>query len=419
MAVYVVTIGDELLLGETVNTNASWLGERLNGIGLTIAEVITVPDTVEAIRDAVERCLNRASLVVVTGGLGPTHDDLTRDAISEALGRPLQFDAAWFKRVQDRFRARGRTVPESNRTQAMVPTGFEILPNDFGTAPGLYLDTEVDGRMVSVVVLPGVPREMRHLVDDRLIPKLGMHDRNSRFVINVGTAGIGESHLQDLLGDLSSHLAAGTGLAYLPSLTGLRLRITGRGADTTEARARAEDLADVVETRARRFVFSRSGESLEEVVGRLLAERGLTVGIAESCTGGRVADRLTDVAGSSRYVLGGVVAYCNSVKVGLLGVGHGSLDDHGSVSEAVAREMAEGVRLRLGADFGVSSTGILGPGGGTPDKPVGTVWIGISDATGTDARLLQLGEGREDNKMRASTAVLNFLRLRVLSATTA
>jgi nicotinamide-nucleotide amidase len=256
---------------------------------------------------------------------------------------------------------------------------------------------------------------MRHLVEDRLLPKL-RETRSPRAVVHIGTVGIGESHLQDLLGDLKKYFNNGLRLAYLPALTGLKLRVTVTDATTKRAEARAADVVAEIKSRAIDYVFSTDGSSLEAVVGRELAARGLTVALAESCTGGRVADRLTDVVGASRYILAGVVAYSNTAKVELLGVHPETLDHHGAVSEDVAREMAEGVRLRVGADFGGSTTGILGPDGGTPAKPVGTVWIAVADSRGTTTRRLALGIGREENKMRASTALLNLLRLRVMAA---
>ncbi len=414
MPVYIVTVGDELLLGDTVNTNAAWLGQRLTDAGLAVRGASTVPDVMGEIVEAIRHAVQRASLVIVTGGLGPTHDDLTRDAVAEVFGKELEFHESWFRVVERAFASRGWSVPEANRSQAMVPSGFEIMRNDFGTAPGLFYTHDEDGREVDVAVLPGVPREMKHLVEDRLLARLGKQEKSVRAVVHIGTAGIGESHLQELLGDLSPFLDHGASLAYLPSLNGMRLRVTGTGSSQEAAGEQAAALVDVIDERAGRYVFSHNGLTLEAAVGQLLLERGMTVALAESCTGGRVADRLTNVPGSSEYVRGGVVAYCNSVKVAALGVQEDSLDDHGSVSEAVAAEMAAGVRERLGADIGLSSTGIMGPGGGTREKPVGTVWVGVSDARGTETRLLTLGAGREDNKKRAATAVLDLLRRRLI-----
>ena len=410
MGAILVTVGDELLIGDTVNTNAAWLGQTFADIGLAVQEVVTVPDELDRIVRAIRDAVDRSTLVVVTGGLGPTHDDLTRDAIARVFDAPLAFDESWFEAVKARFRARGRSIPEANRTQAMVPAGFSILPNDVGTAPGLLATFTRQHGDVDIAVLPGVPVEMRHLVVDRLLPAITNQARQCRFVVHVGTAGIGESHLQELLGDVGAVLQDDVGLAYLPALSGLRLRITATADSVQSAQARAAEVLEYVRGRAGRYIYSTTGESLEAAVGRMLAESGLTVAMAESCTGGRVADRLTDIPGSSRYVIGGVVAYCNSVKADVLGVDSAVLDEFGSVSEPVALQMAEGVRRLVGSDIGLSATGILGPGGGTVDKPVGTAWVGIADESGTRAVLLRLGEGRAENKLRVSTAVLDLLR---------
>lgn len=413
MSVHLITVGDELLIGDTINTNAAWLGERFTEVGYSVIEAQTVADESDAIVAAIKRATHMASLVVVTGGLGPTHDDLTRDALAEAFETPLHFDASWFDFVAARFASRGLDVPEANRTQAMVPEGFEVLPNDQGTAPGLYGVRQVDGAAVAVAVLPGVPSEMRHLVNDRLLPRL-VEERHARAVRHIGTTGIGESHLQELLGDLNRHFTNGLRLAYLPSLSGLKLRLTVTDATIELAEARADEVLGEITSRAAKYIFSTDGSSLEAALGKQLAERRLTLAIAESCTGGLVADRLTNIAGASRYILGGVVAYSNAAKVALLDVEEETLQLHGAVSEDVARQMAEGARRRFGADIGAASTGILGPGGGTPEKPVGTVWIAVADSRGTKARRLALGtSARVDNKMRASTALLNLLRHRI------
>ncbi|RMF55807.1 MAG: CinA family nicotinamide mononucleotide deamidase-related protein, partial [Bacteroidetes bacterium] len=357
----------------------------------------------------------RAEVVVVTGGLGPTHDDVTREAVAAFAGVPLRFDEALFEQIRARFARRGYTIPESNRTQAMVPEGFDVLPNPIGTAPGLWWATELEGRRRILVVLPGVPFEMRTLVEREVLPRLQAYD--GRRVVRhrtLLTTGIGESHLQEKIGDVRQLLGPDLGLAYLPGTSGVRLRLTARAADAATAEQRLARLEAALRERIDRYLFGEDGDTLEGVVGAMLRERGLTIATAESCTGGLVSHRLTNVPGSSAYVMGAVVAYANEVKVALLGVDAAVLEREGAVSEAVARLMAAGARHHLGADVAVATTGIMGPTGGTPDKPVGTVWVGFADAGGTDARCFRFAHDREVNKALSSTAALNMVRLHLL-----
>jgi len=414
MSVHVITVGDELLIGQVANTNATWLGERLTSFGLPVSEVRVIPDDRDAIRRSIEQSAGAASVVVVTGGLGPTHDDVTREAVADACGAVLNFDGGWYDVIRRRFEERGRSMPESNRGQAMVPDGFEIMPNPIGTAPGLWAARRFGQRDIDLAVLPGVPAEMKRMVENELLPRLDRRRAGARAVAHVGMTGIGESHLQELLGEIRDRMANDVALAYLPSLTGMRLRVTATGEFEDAVRRRVDEIVDYITDRAGRFVYTTAGETIEAVVGRLLVGSTLTVATAESCTGGRVADRLTDVPGSSSYFLGSVVSYSNEVKVGLLGVDSAVLRREGAVSETVALEMAAGVRSRLGADLGLASTGIMGPEGGTPDKPVGTLWVAVADGTGAVARTARLGLDRDENKTRASTAAIDLLRLRLL-----
>ena len=420
MTGHLLTVGDEILLGQIVNTNAAWLGERLAGAGVDLRRAETVGDDAGAIRTALERAYaDGAAVVVVTGGLGPTHDDVTKAAVAQVFGRALEFHQDLLDAIDARYTARGRTMPAIGRVMAEVPAGFDVLDNPKGTAPGLWGEREPGGRRSPragrrevVVVLPGVPYEMEAITEASVLPRL--RDLQDGVVLSrtLLTVGKGES---DLAGMLDGWAAPpGLALAYLPSLGTVRLRVTARGPDRDAAQALVDEAAGAIRGRLGTLVFGEGATTLEAVVNDLLAERGRTVAFAESCTGGAVAARVASVPGASRVLRGGVVAYDNAVKADVLGVASATLDAHGSVSEATALEMARGVRSRLGADVGVATTGVAGPGGGTPEKPVGTVWLAYVDGEGERAVRLQLTRDRAVNVGLTTTAALDLLRRQTL-----
>lgn len=415
MRAVILTIGDELLIGQTVNTNASWLGEQLSASGIDLIRVVTVGDDAEELLRELGRSIADADLVILTGGLGPTHDDITRDVLADYFKVELEYHPAIFESILQRFERRGRRVPESNRTQAMVPTGFKVLPNPSGTAPGLWHAFDVDGRENLIAVLPGVPHEMEGLFRDEVQPRLRAR-KDVRVIKHktLRTAGIGESTLQERIGDLSDLLSPSLRLAYLPASSGVRLRMSAFAATPEEAERLLRLLEERLRSRVEPYIYGTGEETLEEVVGRMLAERGLTIAVAESCTGGHVSHQITNISGSSAYMAGGVIAYSNKVKTEMLDVDAAALETEGAVSEIVALQMAEGVRKRLGVDIGISTTGVAGPTGGTADKPVGTVWIAYSDQDDTRAVLLQLVNDRVLNKELTTTALLNLVRRRLL-----
>lgn len=411
MTATLLTIGDEILIGQIVNTNAAWMGERLNLAGVEVRRSVAVGDDEDVIRAALEEALAESEVVLVTGGLGPTHDDLTREALAAHFGRRLREDAATMARIEERFRMRGRPMPERNRVQALVPDGFEVLANDRGTAPGLWFEAPAGRRLA---VLPGVPGEMKHLMETHVLPRLAALE-GARPIRHrtLHTAGVGESHLAEALGDYAAFLDARTHLAFLPSGGAVRLRITATGEDAPEVDARVERFAAYLRERAGDHLFGEGDTTLEAAVGALLVVRGQTIAVAESCTGGLVLDRLTNTPGSSDYLAGGVVPYSYEAKKALAGVTQALLDEHGAVSEAVARALARGVRERLGSDVAVSTTGVAGPGGGTPEKPVGTVWIGYADADGDFATRHRFTDDRLFNKQLAATTALDLVRRRL------
>lgn len=415
MNAHLLTIGDELLIGQTTNTNAAWLGERLSRMGVRIERTVTVGDEAGRIRRELDRAYADVSLVVTTGGLGPTHDDVTKTVVADYFGKSLCSDTDLLERIRGYYERRERSMPDKVRGLADMPEDFAKLENPVGTAPGLWYHDTTGERERILVVLPGVPQEMKAIfsasVQPRLTERTDLQEVQHR---TLQTTGIGESNLQETIGDLSDLLSDSLHLAYLPSTSGVRLRLTADGEDVEQAQAQLDDLEERLRARAGRYIFGTGDDTLEGVLGTLLREQGLTVAAAESATGGFLGHRLTRWGGSSDYFLGGVVSYANSAKRTLLGVSDADLQQYGAVSEPVAQQMAQGVREALGADIGVATTGIAGPGGGTPEKPVGTVWVGYADATRTSARRLQFVQDRQLNKELFSTSALEMIRRHVL-----
>jgi nicotinamide-nucleotide amidase len=405
----IVAIGDELLLGDSIDTNGAWLGRRLSGMGLIVSRRAVVGDDERAIRDAVAGGLERSGTVICSGGLGPTPDDRTRDAVARLYDRECELDESWLETIRDRFRARGLVMPDVNRRQAEVPRGAVLLPNPIGTAPGLAIE---DDGLGLTILLPGPPRELHALFDGEVAPLLaGRADPDRRPVLRrvLRTTGLAESQVAEQVAPVADGFAPLT-LAYLPVGTGIDLRLTSWGELSMEEASRALDAASAaLRERLGSAVYGEGDTDLAAVVGRELAERGLTVTTAESCTGGLVAKRLTDGAGASAWVRGGVVAYSNDAKTAVLGVPDGLIAARGAVSEPVVRAMAEGAATRFGADCAIAVTGIAGPAGGTPGKPVGTVWIAAAVGGRVETRLLQLAGSRDEIRARSAQAVLALL----------
>jgi len=404
--VEIITIGDELLDGTRVDTNTAYLGSRLAALGAEIVRATTVPDSAEAVRDAIERALEAADLVVVTGGLGPTADDRTKEVAARLQGRRLVLDEEILARVREHFEGRGARMPEVNVAQAMIPEGARAIENRVGTAPGLVLE-HGDGLLV---LLPGVPSEMKPMVDGYLVPFLeGRGLRRTWEERLLRTTGLAESEIAERIGPVVKRLAR-TDVAYLPATTGVDLRITARGGTRKEAAKAADRALDVIAAKLDPYVYARGGESLEEVVAYLLVMARRSVAVAESCTGGRLGWLLTRVPGSSEYFAGGVVAYSNDLKRRLLGVRAATLKTAGAVSQEVAIEMARGVRAKARADYGVAITGIAGPGGGSPEKPVGLVYVAVHWDGGELSVEHRFGGGRDGVRERAAQAALELLR---------
>lgn len=409
MLAYQISVGNELLIGDTVNTNVSWIGQRLTERGIRTAKALTVPDQLDAILLALEEALDRADLVILTGGLGPTHDDLTKDALLRHFDVGLVRHEPTLERIRRMFSQRGIPFSVSNEAQADVPTNCTVLENRHGTAPGMWFD--LDGRIL--VVLPGVPREMKGLMTDTVLPKLeSLVGANTLVTRYFQISGIGESTLSDLvIGDVGGMLGADLELAYLPHSHGITLRLTSYAGESADL-AR---LTDHIRTRAAAYIHSDLPDTeLERSVVDAAMAKGLRLATAESCTGGWLANLITNISGSSAMFLGGVVAYDNSVKSGLLDVPESMLLAHGAVSREVALHMAKSVAQRLGADIGLSTTGIAGPTGGTDDKPVGLVWIGFWSEQAHFAVQARFFRDRVLNKERSAKVALEIARRQML-----
>jgi nicotinamide-nucleotide amidase len=406
MKLEVVTIGTELVLGLTPDTNAAELGRALAAAGAEIVCHVSVPDRPEAIRAAVADALARTGFVITTGGLGPTRDDMTKVEVAALFGKPLRLDEGVLRGLEARFRRLGRPMPAVNRTQAEVPEGATVLPNPRGTAPGLWLE---DARGRVAVLLPGVPSEMRGLLVEEVLPRVAQRVGGGRVVLSrtMRTTGVPESALAERIGPVEDDIAPLT-LAYLPSVDGVDLRLTAWSLQPEEAERRLAEAAAGLRARLEEHYYGEDRADLAAVVLDLL--RGERLAVGESCTGGLVAARITAVPGASDVFVGGVVAYADGVKRDLLGVSAATLEAHGAVSEETVRAMAEGVQRRFDAGATIAVTGIAGPGGGTPEKPVGTVWLAAR--VGADARAVKrvFPGDRGEIRARAAQAALDLLR---------
>ncbi len=410
-----LTIGDELLYGQVVNTNAAWMGAELGMRGVRVIQITSVSDDPEAIVDALNAARQRANAVLITGGLGPTKDDLTKHVLARYFQSELVLHEPTLRHVEDIFARFNRPMLDVNRAQALVPAACEVVPNPLGTAPGMWFE---DAGVV-FVSMPGVPFEMKRMMTDTVLPRLTERFQPPALRHRVvQTVGLGESFLSQTISAWEDALPAYLKLAYLPNMGQLRLRLTGLLPDGMTAETLDQEMAERITALyplIGEYIFAEGEVTLEEAVGQRLMEKKLTIGTAESCTGGFVAHRLTSIAGSSAYVRGGIVAYDNDVKQAVLGVRAETLAAHGAVSEETVREMAEGARRVLGVDVALATSGVAGPGGGTPEKPVGTICIAVADAAGTVSRRINFDRGRTINIEYTSVQVLEMVRRRVLA----
>ena len=413
MQAEIITIGDELLIGQVVDTNSTWLGRTLGEDGIKVTQITSVQDDADQIARAVNEALARVSIVLVTGGLGPTRDDITKHTLAELFGMRLVRDEQVYETVRRQLAVRGIAFNELNRGQALVPDGCTVLPNRNGTAPGMWF--ERGGKIL--VSMPGVPFEMKALVTDEVLPRLRTHFSLHANVHRTAiTFGLAESILAETIADWENALPAYLHLAYLPSAMNIRLRLSAYDVDGQQAAAEIDRQFALLDQAIPYRIIGYGDATLESAVGELLRGRGETVAAAESCTGGNIAHRFTALPGASDYFRGGVVAYSNDVKTALLGVNADDLNRYGAVSRPVAEQMAAGVRKATGATYGIATTGIAGPTGGTPDKPVGTVWMAVSGPDETYSIRMVFGSLRSQNIERASSNAINLLRLRLCGA---
>jgi nicotinamide-nucleotide amidase len=411
MDLELVTIGTELVLGFTIDTNSAFIGQRLAEAGIRVVRRSSVGDAPEQIEDAVKEALARTGFVLTTGGLGPTRDDMTKKVMAELFAAPLEFQQPIWDLVVARFARFGRVPSESNRCQAEVPRGATVLPNRRGTAPGLWLS----GPAGEVVMVPGVPGEMKGLLTEEIIPRL--RERAGSRVIRslvVRVTSVPESTLSDRLRPVEDALAPLT-LAYLPGVEGVDLRLTAWDMEPAEADRRLEAAARSIEAITAEFAYGRGDDNLAAVVLDLLKQRKLRLAVAESCTGGMLGERITEIPGSSAAFLGGIIAYDNSIKTDLLDVDPSVFVTDGAVSEAAVKAMAGAAIRRTGADIGVSISGVAGPDGGTEEKPVGTVWVGWALGDRVDAQRVGFPGGRQEIRGRAAQFALHGLRRRLLA----
>lgn len=407
MKISILTVGDEILIGQIVDTNSAWMGQQLNLAGARVETVISVGDTMAAIHTGLREAMEQADVILMTGGLGPTKDDITKKALAEYMGVDMIFHDPTFERIKKMFEVWARPMNEAHRLQCYMPANAEILTNKMGTAPGMWM--EYEGKVI--VSMPGVPYEMQYLMEHEVLPKLKQRFPGQPIAHRtILTVGEGESHIAEKLEDFEEGLPEGFKLAYLPHIAQVRLRITGTGMDEAALHRILDEKAEILKTRFADIIYGYDKDTLEGAIGNMLKERGLTLATAESCTGGYLAHRITSVAGASDYFLGSVISYANEVKMNVLGVKPETLDTHGAVSEQTVIEMAEGALKVLSADVAIAISGIAGPGGGSDTKPVGLAWMAVSNGTNTQTFSIRAGKDREKNIQYFTIHALNQIR---------
>jgi competence/damage-inducible protein CinA-like protein len=411
MTAEIISIGDELLIGQVVNTNASWMAQQLHAIGISIRQIVAISDDKDEIRTALDNAFPRTDLILVTGGLGPTRDDITKHTLCDYFGAKMVIHEPSLEMITKFFAARGLGLTEHNRKQAEVPDNCIPILNYNGTAPGMWFEKE--GKIL--VSMPGVPFEMEAMMENQILPRLSAKDNNVVVMHKtVQTHGEGESILMEMIREWEDVLPTNFRLAYLPQPGIVRLRLTAFGADRESVASQIESQIASLRRLIPNLIFGYGNETMEEVVGKLLLSKHATLSTAESCTGGYLAHLITSVPGASEYFAGSVIAYANQVKHDLLGVSEDSLRNFGAVSEQVVREMAAAARNRFGTDYALSTSGIAGPDGGTPEKPVGLVWVCLATPQQTISKKFMFGEHRGRNIRRTALEALNLLRLQLL-----
>lgn len=412
MKAEIITIGDEILIGQIVDTNSAWIAEQCNLNGIEIYQITSVHDDHDHIMEALKKAEEKVDLVIITGGLGPTKDDITKNTLCEYFNTKLVFHEPTFEHIKNRFEKRNIDINKLNRDQALVPKNCKVLFNKTGTAPGMWFERN-ETIFVSV---PGVPFEMMYLVENELFPRL-VNSGKTRAIYHktVLTQGIPESMLAMKIEHWENALPSNVKLAYLPSPMAVRLRLSAKGNNKQELEELVENEVKKLQQIIPENIYGYNQETMAEVIGRVLKQNGKTLAVAESCTGGFISHLITSIAGCSAYYKGSVTAYSNEIKEKVLGVKTESIFEHGAVSEEVAKEMAIGVKTLLNADFAVATTGIAGPDGGSEEKPVGTVWIAVAGEKSIYAQKFVFGNNRERNIIRSGQTALQLLRNQILN----
>ncbi len=408
-----ISIGDELLIGQTVNTNAAWLGEQLNLLGYKVVAGVVIPDDENAILNALDELSFKADLIIITGGLGPTKDDITKHTLCDYFDTKLERNLVIEQQIVDYFNSRQLPILQTNKDQALIPLACELLPNSRGTASGMWF--EKDEKIF--ISLPGVPYEMKGIITEIVIPKLLKRSNDDRILVHktIRTHGMGESFLAEVIKDWEDKLSHDDiKLAYLPSPGIVKLRLSLLGKNQKTINLKLEEHIQYLKKIIPNQIYGYEDDTMEGVVGKLLSEKNETVATAESCTGGAVAKMITSVSGSSAYFEGSIISYSNQIKINQLQVEEKTLNKYGAVSQQVVEQMAIGVRRNLNTQYGLATSGIAGPTGGTPEKPVGTIWIATAGPNGVKSKKLNLGYSRERNIHVTSLSVLNMLRLELL-----
>lgn len=410
----IISIGDEILIGQIVNTNAAFLGDRLFSIGIPVAKIVVISDEEAELLSEFEDSFQNYDVTIITGGLGPTHDDITKPVLLKFFKDEFVRNEKVLAHVRNIFSSRNVNMPKVNEDQALVPKNSKVIWNANGTAPGIWI--EKDKKIF--IALPGVPYEMKSMIENEILPELKKRFSSGSGIVYLQrtllTTGLGESSLNEMIGNVKEIIGESK-LAFLPSATGVRLRINTEGKNEKEAAEKMNIIEDKLRSKINNLIYGSDKEELEKVIGDILTERKQTLSIAESCTGGMISSKIVNIPGSSNYYEGGVCVYSNIEKIKILNIKEETLKKYGAVSEATAMEMAEGVRRLMGTDFSLSTTGIAGPSGGTDQKPVGLVWIGFSGKEKTYAVSFNFGNNREINIQRASQRALEILRRELLN----
>ena len=409
----VISIGDELLIGQTINTNASWIGEQINILGFTISHCLVISDLKNDIINALDQAYKRSDIIIITGGLGPTNDDITKHTLTEYFNTSLELDLDIEKNIIDYFTNRNLPILQSNRDQALIPKSCQVLPNSRGSASGMWF--EKNG--VVFISLPGVPYEMKGIMNDHVFSRLLALKGDENIIINktIRTHGMGESFLAEVIKSWEKKLAnENIKLAYLPSPGIVKLRLSIIGKDRKSSEEKLNSYILKLKKLIPEQIYGYDTDTMEGVVSNLLKEKKHTLSIAESCTGGNISKMITSISGSSSFFNGSLVTYTNKSKSHLLYVNEQVIEKHGAVSQEVVEQMAKNVRLKFDSDYGISTSGIAGPTGGTLEKPVGTVWIAVASEKKVISKKLNLGYNRERNIHVSSLSVLNLLRLELI-----